>query len=91
MMATLEGFRIYKDAIAGNQISDRLTVRENAVFETVIQEDPYRGAQLHRSQTARNNSVVGSHAPPQEVKATEGRKPVHYCTKKPATVSQKKL
>jgi hypothetical protein len=28
--------------------------------------------------------------PPQEVKATEGQKPVHYCAKKPATTSKKK-
>ena len=27
--------------------------------------------------------------PPHEVKATQGQKPVHYCAKKPATVSQK--
>jgi hypothetical protein len=26
-----------------NQINDKLTVRENAIFETVIQKDPYRG------------------------------------------------
>ena len=34
--------------------------------------------------------VVGSHSPPQEVEATPGQKPVHYCTKKRATVAQKK-
>jgi len=33
--------------------------------------------------------VVGSHSPPQEVKATQGQKPVHYCMKKPATASHK--
>ena len=43
MMGTLEGFHIYKETKAGNQINDRLAVRENAVFETVVQEDPYRG------------------------------------------------
>ena len=43
MMETLEGFHIYKVTKAGNQINDRLTVKENAIFETVIQEDPYRG------------------------------------------------
>ena len=43
MMDTLEGFHIYKETKAGNQINDRLTVRENAIFETIIQEDPYRG------------------------------------------------
>ena len=43
MMGTLQGFRIYKKTKAGNQINDRLTVRENAIFETIVQEDPYRG------------------------------------------------
>ena len=42
-MDALEGFHIYKETKAGNQINDRLTVRENALFETIIQEDPYRG------------------------------------------------
>jgi len=43
MMDTLEGFNIYKETKAENQINDRLTVRENAVFETIVQEDLYRG------------------------------------------------
>jgi hypothetical protein len=43
MMDTLEGFHIYKETKAGNQINDRLTVRKNAIFETIVQEDHYRG------------------------------------------------
>jgi len=43
MMDTLEGFHIYKETKAGNHINDGLTVRENAIFETIVQEDPYRG------------------------------------------------
>ena len=43
MMDTLEGFHIYKETKAGNQINDRLTVRENAIFQTIVQEDPYKG------------------------------------------------
>jgi len=35
MMYTLEGFHIYKETKAGNQINDRLTVRENEIFETI--------------------------------------------------------
>jgi hypothetical protein len=42
LMDTLEGFHIYKETKGNNQINDRLTVRDNAVFETIIQEDPYR-------------------------------------------------
>jgi hypothetical protein len=32
---------------------------------------------------------LGSHSPPQEGKATQGQKPAHYYTKKPATVLHK--
>jgi hypothetical protein len=32
LMDTLEGFHIYKETKANNQINNRLTVRENAVF-----------------------------------------------------------
>ena len=36
MMDILEGFHIYKETKASNQINDRLTDRENAIFETII-------------------------------------------------------
>ena len=42
MMDTLEGYHIYKETNASNQINDRLTVREHAIFETTVQ-DPYMG------------------------------------------------
>jgi hypothetical protein len=77
MMDILEDFHIYKETKAGNQINERLTVRENAIFETIKQEDPYR-RRAASSQPNRNNLVVGSHLLPQEVKATQGQKLVHY-------------
>ena len=40
MMDTQEGFHIYKETKADSEIKDRLPVRENAIFETVIKEDP---------------------------------------------------
>jgi len=43
MMDTPEGFHIYRETKTGNQINDRMTVRENAIFESILQEDPYRG------------------------------------------------
>ena len=43
LMNTLECFHIYKETKADNQINDRLTAKENAIFETIIQEDPYKG------------------------------------------------
>jgi len=39
----LERFHIYKEAKAGNQINDELTVTRNELFETIIQQDPYEG------------------------------------------------
>jgi hypothetical protein len=63
MMDTLESFHIYKETKANNQINNRLTVRENAIFETIVQEDPYRGHAAPSQKTARINSVVGSHPP----------------------------
>ena len=43
LMDTLEFFHIYKETKAGNQINDRLMAKEEAIFETTIQEDPYKG------------------------------------------------
>jgi len=43
LMDTLECSHIYKETKAGNQINDRLTAKENAVFKTIIQEGPYKG------------------------------------------------
>ena len=43
MLDTLEKFYIYRETEANNQINDKLTVQENAVFETIFYEDPYRG------------------------------------------------
>jgi hypothetical protein len=43
LMDTLECFHIYKETKAGNQVSDRLTAKENAIFKTTMKEDPYKG------------------------------------------------
>jgi hypothetical protein len=43
MMDTLKKFYIYRETEANNQINDKLTVQNNAVFKTIVCEDPYRG------------------------------------------------
>jgi len=43
MMDTLERFYIYKETKSNNQINNKLTVKVNAIFETVVHKDPYRG------------------------------------------------
>jgi len=40
MLNTLENFQIYRETKAENQINDRLTTKENKIFETVLQHDP---------------------------------------------------
>jgi hypothetical protein len=41
-MATLEKFYIYRETKCNNQINDRLTVKPNVIFETVVHKDPHR-------------------------------------------------
>jgi len=43
MMDTLEKYYIYKETKSNNQINDKLTVKPNAIFETLIHEAPHRG------------------------------------------------
>ena len=43
MLDTLERFYICRETEDNNQINDKLTVQNNAVFKTIVYEDPYRG------------------------------------------------
>jgi hypothetical protein len=43
MMDTLERFYIFRETKMNNQINDKLTVKPNIIFETIVQEDPHRG------------------------------------------------
>jgi len=43
MMDTLERYYIYKETKSNNQINDKLTVKPNAIFETLIHKAPHRG------------------------------------------------
>ena len=43
MMDTLERFYLYKETKSHNQINDKLRVNANAIFETAVHKDPYRG------------------------------------------------
>jgi len=40
---TLERFYIFRETKIRNQINDRLTIKPNIIFETVVQKDPHRG------------------------------------------------
>ena len=43
MMDTLERYYIYRGKISNNHINDKLTLKPNAIFETIFHENPYRG------------------------------------------------
>jgi len=40
MLNTLESFHIYKETKARNQINDRLTTKDNKLFEAILQHGP---------------------------------------------------
>jgi hypothetical protein len=43
MVDTLERFYIFRESKINNQINDRLTIKPNIIFETIVQKDPQRG------------------------------------------------
>jgi len=43
MVDTIEEFYIYRETKLNNQINDKLTVKPNVIFETVVQQDPHGG------------------------------------------------
>jgi hypothetical protein len=48
MMDTLERFYIFRETKHNNQINDKLTVKPNIVFETIVQSDPHSGLHTAR-------------------------------------------
>ena len=40
MLNTLESFHIYKEKMAGTQINDKLTTKDNKLFEAILQHGP---------------------------------------------------
>jgi hypothetical protein len=43
LMDTLEKFYIFCETKTDNQINDKLAVRPNIIFRTIVQKDPHRG------------------------------------------------
>ena len=43
LMDTLEKFYIFRETKLDNQINDKLAVRPNIIFETIVQKDAHRG------------------------------------------------
>jgi len=42
-MDAVESFYIFCKTMLNNQINNKLTVKHNIIFETIIREDPHRG------------------------------------------------
>jgi hypothetical protein len=43
MMDTIEKFYIDRETKLNNQINDKITVKPNVIFETLVRQDPHRG------------------------------------------------
>jgi hypothetical protein len=43
LLDTLEKCYLFREAKIDNQINDKLAVRPNVIFETIVQKDPHRG------------------------------------------------
>ena len=43
LMDTLEKFYIFREMKLDNQINNKLAVRPNIIFETIVEKDPHRG------------------------------------------------
>jgi hypothetical protein len=42
MVDTLERYYIFRETKLNNQINDKLTLKRNIIFETIVHEDPHR-------------------------------------------------
>jgi len=90
LMGTLECFHIYKETKAGNLINDRLKAKENAMFETIIQKDPYKGRSAHRSRAAKRNQLWEAIHPRRKRKLHRDRSPFTTARKKPSNLRTNK-
>ena len=43
LMDAVESFYIFRETKLDNQLNDKLTVKHNIIFETIVREDPHRG------------------------------------------------
>jgi hypothetical protein len=58
MMGTLEKFYIFRETKLNNQIKDKLTVKPNIVFETIVRYDHCRGLRNSYIQERQPASVL---------------------------------
>jgi hypothetical protein len=71
-------FYIYRETEAKNQINDKLTVQNNAIFRSIVYEDPYRGLGSLTVSQLESKLSCGKLFTPAEVKAAPRQKAIHY-------------
>jgi len=43
MMDTLEEYYIFRETKLNNQMNDKVTIKQNSIFDTIVHYDHYRG------------------------------------------------
>jgi len=64
MMDTLEKFYIFRETKISNQINDRLTIKPNIIFKTIVQKDPHRGLPTSTQIATLDSVLQGLHLCP---------------------------
>jgi hypothetical protein len=64
MMDTLEKFYIFWETKLNNQINDKLTVKPNIIFETIVRHDHCRGQPNSYTQEGKQTASVLQDSPP---------------------------
>ena len=63
MLDTLEKFYIFRETKLNNQISDRLEIKPNIIFETIVRHDHYRGLPNSYTQDSQQPASVLQYYP----------------------------
>ena len=56
LMDMIGSFYIFRETKLNNQINDRLTVKPNIIFKTIVCEDPHRG--IHNNCSTQHRSLL---------------------------------
>jgi len=63
MMVTLEKFYIFRETKLNNQISDRLAIKPNIIFESIVRHNHYRGLPNSYTQDSQQPASVLQYYP----------------------------
>ena len=91
IMDILERYHIYKQTKYNNQINDKLTVKPNAIFETLIYEAPIEDNQTHSNKTTKTQSSCVEAFTPAGSESYIKTKAVHHYTQDQQPPARKNL